>query len=227
MGRPGRGPSAILAAVTGRHEFAVFFDVGETLVNETRLWSRWADALGVPYLTFFGALGALAARGEPHTRVFELVAPGVDPATLGVDDGFRREDLYPDARPCLAAIRAAGDLVGLAGNQASRTEALLPELGLEADVVASSETWGVEKPSPRFFERIREAADLPAGRIAYVGDRVDNDVVPAADAGMVAVFLRRGPWGIAHAEWPQAARAALTLDSLLDLPEALAPYRER
>jgi FMN phosphatase YigB (HAD superfamily) len=213
--------------VTSRHGFAVFFDVGETLVNETRLWARWADALGVPHLTFFGALGALAARGEPHMRVFDLVAPGVDRTTLDVDDGFGCEDLYLDAQPCLAALRAAGDLVGLAGNQASRTEALLTEVGLEADVVASSETWGVAKPSPGFFERIQETAGLPPERIAYVGDRVDNDVVPAADAGMVAVFLRRGPWGIAQAAWPEAGRAALTLSSLLELPAAIAPYRKR
>ena len=26
---------------------AVVFDVGETLIDETRIWSRWADRLGV------------------------------------------------------------------------------------------------------------------------------------------------------------------------------------
>jgi FMN phosphatase YigB (HAD superfamily) len=28
-----------------------------------------------------------------------------------------------------------------------------------------------------------------------VGDRLDNDIRPALAAGMVAVFLRRDPWG--------------------------------
>lgn len=57
---------------------AVVFDVGETLVDETRQWGAWADWLGVTRLTFFAALGAVIARGEHHRRVFDLVAPGVD-----------------------------------------------------------------------------------------------------------------------------------------------------
>ena len=38
--------------------------------------------------------------------------------------------------------------------------------------------------------------DPDPGDVAYVGDRVDNDVVPSSAAGMRAVWLRRGPWGI-------------------------------
>ena len=41
----------------------VFFDVGETLLDETRIWGAWADWLGVTRLTFFAALGAVIARG--------------------------------------------------------------------------------------------------------------------------------------------------------------------
>ncbi len=36
---------------------AVVFDVGETLVDETRYWDEWADWLGVPRFTFFAVLG--------------------------------------------------------------------------------------------------------------------------------------------------------------------------
>ena len=52
--------------------------------------------------------------------------------------------------------------------------------------------------------------------------RVDNDVVPAANAGMVAVHVRRGPWGYLQARWPEVELAAIRLDSLAELPEALA-----
>ncbi len=31
--------------------------------------------------------------------------------------------------------------------------------------------------------------------VLYVGDRLDNDVLPAKSAGMQAVLIRRGPWG--------------------------------
>ena len=54
--------------------------------------------------------------------------------------------------------------------------------------------------------------------IAYVGDRVDNDVAPALAAGMVAVHVRRGPWGYLHDPPP----AAIRIRSLAELPGALA-----
>ena len=46
---------------------AVVFDVGETLIDETGLWERAADAAGVPRFTLMGVLGGLAARGERHS----------------------------------------------------------------------------------------------------------------------------------------------------------------
>ena len=38
---------------------------------------------------------------------------------------------------------------------------------------------------------------------------------------MVAVFVRRGPWGIVHARRPELARAHLRLETLAELPDAL------
>ena len=39
------------------------------------------------------------------------------------------------------------------------------------------------------------------------------------------MFLRRGPWGLAHARLPEAARARLRIEALADLPDALASLR--
>jgi HAD superfamily hydrolase (TIGR01662 family) len=207
---------------------AVFLDVGETLVDETRDWEAWADVLGVPRFTLLGVLGGVAARGDHHTDVFARLAPGVDLAAAdaerrrrGLFDGFGPEDLYPDALPCLRALKAAGLRVGIAGNQPAEMEAFLHELDAPVDVVASSASWGVSKPAPEFFLRVAMAARVTPAEIAYVGDRVDNDVVPAARAGMVAVHLRRGPWGHLQADWPEASLAAVQIRSLGDLPAAL------
>ena len=59
---------------------AVVFDVGETLVDETRMWTDWADWLGVPRLTFLASLGAVIARGGDHRAVFDMVRSGIDVA---------------------------------------------------------------------------------------------------------------------------------------------------
>jgi hypothetical protein len=51
----------------------VCLDVGETLIDETRVWSIWADLLGIPRLTFMAAFGAVVARDGEHSQVFPLV----------------------------------------------------------------------------------------------------------------------------------------------------------
>ena len=89
------------------------------------------------------------------------------------------------------------------------------------ELVASSDRWGVAKPDTAFFERIARELDLPPGAIAYVGDRVDNDIRPAAAAGLMAIHIRRGPWGYAHAGMAASAGAIASIDSLGELPALL------
>lgn len=209
---------------------AVVFDVGETLIDETRIWTRWAERLGVPALTFLGVLGGCAALDLPHRRAFEVVRPGFalddelarwateDPD--GLRENFDAEDLYPDVRPALSALRDAGLTVVVAGNQPPQARAALEAMDLPVDAIRTSDEWGVEKPEPGFFDKVVELAGVPASRVAYVGDRLDNDVVPAAEAGMLPILVRRGPWGYLHAERPEAATVPI-VDSLLELPELL------
>lgn len=207
---------------------AVCFDIGETLIDETRHWGEWADFLGVPRLTLFTALGVVMARGESLRRVFEIFRPDLDFANvrqLRAAQGYRYDflasDLYPDAVPCLAALKSRGLKVLIAGNQPVEAEAALARLGVPADLIASSAGWGVAKPDPAFFQRVIDAAGEPPDSIAYIGDRMDNDVLPARAAGMVAVLLRRGPWGWMHAERPDIDAAHLLLHDLASLPDAL------
>lgn len=204
---------------------AVVFDVGETLVDETRAWGVWATWLGVPPLTLAAALGAIIARGGDHREVFELFRPGMDVAAearrLGVagrSDLLSLDDLYPDALDCLRALAADGYRLGIAANQPAPAAAVLGEMAIDFDLIATSAAWGVAKPSPAFFERIAAELDLPPGAIAYVGDRLDNDVAPAKAAGMVAVFVRRGPWGWIQAGRSNPPEADLVVDSLQELP---------
>lgn len=135
---------------------------------------------------------------------------------------FGRDDLYPDAVPCLETLRAAGYRLAVGGNQPLDAELILRDLGLPFDVVATSAGVGIEKPSLEFFRHFARLLDLPPGEIAYVGDRVDNDVGPARAAGMVAVFLRRGPWALIQSSPDQPTGASIEIDSLLELPDRLA-----
>jgi FMN phosphatase YigB (HAD superfamily) len=94
--------------------------------------------------------------------------------------------------------------------------------GVIADFIASAERWGLSKPEAAFFQRIVEAAGTSAERIVYVGDRLDNDVLPAQAAGMIGVFVRRGLWAEVQQAWPEASRAHFAIDSLAELPPLIA-----
>jgi HAD superfamily hydrolase (TIGR01549 family) len=212
---------------------AVVFDVGETLLDEGTEYGTWADWLGVPRHTFSAMFGAVIARGEDYRQTFQHFRPGFDLTTerlrreeADVAEHFNEGDLYPDARPSLEKLKQLGFLIGAAGNQTIRAEQQLRALNLPVDFIGTSAGWGVEKPSAEFFARIVEECGCPPEEIAYVGDRFDNDVRPALDTGMVAVFVRRGPWGYIHATHPEVARAAVRIASLDELPERLTLLRD-
>lgn len=192
---------------------AVIFDVGETLVDESRQWLQAAEEVGVAPLTLMAVLGALAERDEPHSHVWGVlcVEPPATPARI------LPEDLYPDALPALGALRAAGYLVGVAGNQPARAEHELRSAGVEVDLLVTSSRWGVAKPSPDFFARLVTDLAVPPRDVLYVGDRLDNDILPARAVGMRTAFLRRGPWGHVHARRPEVALADVRVGSLREL----------
>lgn len=214
---------------------AVWFDVGETLIDESREYGTWADWLGVPRHTFSAVFGAVIARGCDYREVFQHFRPGFDLATerqarldAGMGEYLNGQDLYPDVRPCLQALKDAGYFVGIAGNQTARAGRFLRELNLPCDVLATSDDWGVAKPDVGFFDKLVAVSGHNRDEIAYVGDRLDNDIAPAAQAGLFTVWLRRGPWGhilepgepLVAAVLPDAA-PSLTVRALAELTARL------
>jgi len=126
---------------------------------------------------------------------------------------FTDQDLHDDAIDCLAALRTRGLRLGAAGNMYAWHEDFLRP---HVDFVGSSERWGVEKPDPGFFAHVVEEAGVLADEIVYVGDRVDKDVLPALEAGMGAVRIRRGM----HAD-VESPEGVTTISSLTELPDVL------
>jgi HAD superfamily hydrolase (TIGR01549 family) len=207
---------------------AVVFDVGETLMDERGMWDRWADWLRVGREEMREAVRETVRRRDHHRLAFERLRPGLDVdlaqaqrVALGDDAGFRTDDLFADVRPCLSQLREAGFRIGIAGNTSEQTERVLAQAGVAADFIASAAQWKLSKPDPAFFAKVAEAAGVASGRIAYVGDRIDNDVLPAQAVGMTGIFLRRGLWADIQRHWPEAACASFAIDGLAELPGVL------
>jgi FMN phosphatase YigB (HAD superfamily) len=208
----------------------VVFDVGECLVNETREYGTWADWLGVPRHTFSAVFGSMIARGLDYRETFQVFRPGFDltaereaRATAGQPEWFGEEDLYPDVRPTLAALREAGCWLGIAGNQTSRAGGLLRQLFADdVDLVATSDDWGASKPDAEFFSRLAGAIPFSIRESLYVGDRLDNDILPAAKVGYRTALIKRGPWATIQQHDPAVGQATIRIDSLAQLPDEVA-----
>jgi HAD superfamily hydrolase (TIGR01549 family) len=208
---------------------AVVFDIGETILDRTREHAAWAAFFEVPAHTFSAVFGAMIARGEKVSAVIEFFAPGQTfdelsarrrraGGAIAVDE----EDLYPDVRRTFATLRESGYVVGVAGNQPASVSDELRRLELGADFIASSTEWGIAKPTPAFFERAAREAGATLGDTIYVGDQLDNDVVAPREAGLRAVRILRGPWGLLTRDPVIESSCLGVIRSLDELPSILA-----
>ncbi|MFM8980370.1 MAG: HAD family hydrolase [Planctomycetia bacterium] len=175
-----------------------------------------APVLLEPALARLEACYAQACLAPAHSSLLvqALEAAGVPPEAAAA----ARERLawdavplapYPDTLAALERLGAAGLRVGVLANQPASARRELQRLGVALRV---DDTWlsgevGLSKPDPAFFRRALHAWGMPAGEVAYVGDRPDHDIGPAHALGLRTVRLLQGP----HAR--QVARAGQHADA--------------
>jgi FMN phosphatase YigB (HAD superfamily) len=98
----------------------------------------------------------------------------------------------------------------------------------DVDLIGTSDDWGASKPDPAFFRRVTEVVPAEPGEMLYVGDRVDNDIRPAAAAGMHTALVRRGPWATIQWNTGEAEKLpTFRVESLLELSAAIAKFNAR
>src|SRR3954471_15265286 len=118
----------------------VCLDVGETLVDETRVWNTWAELLDVPAFTLQAAIGAVIARDVYHQDAFLMVRRSdwreLLPRFAQIYGAFRPSNLYPEALPALGALAERGYRVAVIANQPAQRTAELRPLGATPDVMS-------------------------------------------------------------------------------------------
>ncbi|MCW7942824.1 hydrolase [Streptomyces hygroscopicus] len=208
----------------------IVLDIGETITRDDRYWASWADWLKVPRHTLSALVGAVVAQGHDNAEALRLARPGIDVAAeyrareaAGRGELLDESDLYDDVRPALSALRQQGVRVIIAGNQTRRAGELMRDRDLPADLIVTSEEWGVAKPQPEFFRRVLEVGQAGPEATLYVGDHPANDVFPAKAAGLRVAHIRRGPWGHLWADDPEVVEVAdWRIDSLTELASIIA-----
>jgi putative hydrolase of the HAD superfamily len=122
----------------------------------------------------------------------------------------------------LDRLRARGLLLGLAANQPPEAVAQLDELGVGRYFSHRqvSGSHGFRKPDVRLFLRACDDLGVAPAECIMVGDRIDNDVVPAKLLGMRTILFRTGRH---RAQQPRAwdERPDAVVDSVPDLEAAI------
>ena len=95
--------------------------------------------------------------------------------------------------------------MGVIANQSATVRALLEKWGIESyfQLIILSEEVGLSKPDSTIFKLALQKANTTANRIVYVGDRYDNDIVPAKSLGMraVRILTGMGRFAVEDMEW--------------------------
>jgi HAD superfamily hydrolase (TIGR01549 family) len=246
----------------------VFFDVGNVLLDEDPLtyrnFCRHVEAIRSvrPERSYRDLLAEREARAVAGSRwpLFDVVSTYLDDSHCGaVWEATAREiragfaALSPPVAGADAVLERLGRhyRLGLIANQGAECRAWLDALGWlgRFDVVAFSEDLGIFKPDPALYRPALARAGVAPEHALMVGDRLDNDIAPAAALGMATAWIR---WPRRPAKgWPTgdnpealdylasleraAARAGadearvtptIALDTIADLVDALRAHRE-
>lgn len=121
-------------------------------------------------------------------------APAAYDCAVEITRGWERHDnfeLYDDALPALAAVRAAGLRIGLVSNSARDVAEFARHHALDVDAGISSFHHGKTKPHASIFRAVLDLLEVEAAEAAMVGDSLDDDIAGAVALGMRAILVDR------------------------------------
>ena len=176
----------------------LFFDVGYTLVNEDAVWearcrdqaqTEEAKKLGLSADDIYHEIEIASVSRKPQFRTlidkynFKEVAP------------YRTEleKLYDEAPTVVKTLSKKYEL-GIIANQLDGLKERLEDFDLLKYFKYIISSWDVQvmKPDIRIFEYALGKANCTPQETCMIGDRLDNDVLPAKSLGMKTVWIKQG-----------------------------------
>ena len=200
----------------------LFFDVGYTLVNEDAVWedrcreqaqTDEAKKLGLSTADIYHEIEIASIARKPQFRTviekynFKEVAP------------YRREleKLYDDVPAVIKALSQKYEL-GIIANQLDGLKERLESFGLLQyfKYIISSWDLKVMKPDIRIFEYALDKTNCSSQEACMIGDRLDNDILPAKALGMKTVWIKQG-FGALQKPLFKSEEADYTISNLTEL----------
>ena len=194
----------------------LFFDVGSTLVDESSVYEdrmkKIAELSGITPQQIYEHAISLYRRNKKGdleiAKQLRIELPKWE---------SQYEKLYTDSEDCLKRLSRNYE-IGIIANQPLGTSERLENLGVRKyiDLVIASAEEGVSKPDRRIFEIALERSGCKPENAVMIGDRIDNDIVPAKQLGMKTIWIKQG-FGSLWTVMDESEKADIEVNNLSDI----------
>lgn len=170
----------------------LFFDIGSTLADESVCYQkRYEEMTQNSHIT----------KDELVAKVIEYAAKSSNACHLAAEFyhltipkwHHELECLYPDAEKVLNELSKKYQ-IGIIANQSLGSEERLNAWGVGQyiDLVVASAEVGISKPDLNIFKLALQKAGCKPDEAFMIGDRLDNDIIPAKTIGMNTIWIKQG-----------------------------------
>lgn len=169
----------------------IFFDIGSTLVDESECYeARYRETTA----------GTDVSYQDFKDKVIKFASTFYNPYKEAVKFfGLQKTKWYKELeKPYSFTESVLSELsrkykLGIIANQSAGSEKRLADWGISKyfDLVIASDEEGVEKPNPEIFKIALDRAECEPCNAVMVGDRLDNDIIPAKEIGMKTVWVKQ------------------------------------
>lgn len=177
----------------------IFFDMGYTLVNEDGAHDKRIDAA----IKELADMGITVSKNQFWEEIYRQGKMGNAPVPsaarrFGLGQALKYtsegECAYYDAKETLAALKERKYKLGIIANQPLGSAERLEKYGIGEyfDAIFPSAEVGINKPDINLYLHALNSVGCVADHAVMVGDRWDNDIVPAAAVGMHTIRILRG-----------------------------------
>jgi len=112
--------------------------------------------------------------------------------------------------------------LGVVANQTLNALKLLKDSGINKyfDNFEVSDSIGLEKPDKRIFLHVMNILKVSADECIMIGDRIDNDIIPANDLNIFSIRIKTGRFSYQNPR-NVSEKPKLEIDNLLELKNIL------
>ncbi|MBR3737063.1 MAG: HAD family hydrolase [Lachnospiraceae bacterium] len=194
----------------------IFFDLGATLVDESDVYtSRCEFASRQLNISPEAFMNKVYEKAKTSATPIRTAAKEYGVTLPEWDNSL--EKLYEGAYRVVSGLYGKYRL-GIIANQSLGTQERIDHWGIGKffDVVMASAEAGCAKPDPKIFTAALKKAGCDPAEAFMIGDRLDNDIIPAKRLGMTTIWVRQG-YAIYQSIDDESKRPDYVVDSIDEL----------